>query len=41
MDYGWRVCWIGGWDKHCILFVVMVARKYERRRPHHSTSTCR
>jgi hypothetical protein len=21
---GWRVCWIGGWDKCHVLFVVMV-----------------
>jgi hypothetical protein len=21
---GWRVCWIGGWDKCRVLFVVMV-----------------
>jgi hypothetical protein len=26
---GWRVCWIGGWDKCRVLFVVMV----ERRKP--------
>jgi hypothetical protein len=23
---GWRVCWIGGWDKCHVLFVVMVKR---------------
>jgi hypothetical protein len=23
---GWRVCWLGGWDKHRVLFVVMVKR---------------
>ena len=23
---GWRVCWIGGWDKGKVLFVVMVER---------------
>ena len=23
---GWRVCWIGGWDKAKVLFVVMVER---------------
>ena len=23
---GWRVCWIGGWDKCRVLFVVMVER---------------
>jgi hypothetical protein len=23
---GWRVCWLGGWDRHRILFVVMVER---------------
>lgn len=24
---GWRVCWLGGWDKGRISFVVMVERK--------------
>ena len=23
---GWRVCWLGGWDKYRVLFVVMVKR---------------
>ena len=23
---GWRVCWLGGWDKGRVLFVVMVER---------------
>jgi hypothetical protein len=23
---GWRVCWLGGWDKGRVLFVVMVKR---------------
>jgi hypothetical protein len=23
---GWRVCWVGGWDKGRVLFVVMVER---------------
>src|SRR5450759_1411866 len=23
---GWRVCWVGGWDKSKVLFVVMVER---------------
>ena len=23
---GWRVCWVGGWDKCPVLFVVMVER---------------
>jgi hypothetical protein len=23
---GWRVCWLGGWDKCRVLFVVMVKR---------------
>jgi hypothetical protein len=26
---GWRVCWVGGWDKCRVVFVVMV----ERSRP--------
>ena len=24
---GWRVCWLGGWDKDRIWFVVMAERK--------------
>ncbi len=27
---GWQVCWIGGWSKHRIVFVVMVLRPSER-----------
>ncbi len=23
---GWRVCWLGGWDKCRVVFVVMVER---------------
>ena len=23
---GWRVCWLGGWDRHHFFFVVMVSR---------------
>jgi hypothetical protein len=23
---GWRVCWIGGWDKQHVFFVVMLVR---------------
>lgn len=26
---GWRVCWLGGWDKCRVLFVVMVKRVTE------------
>jgi hypothetical protein len=26
---GWRVCWVGGWGKCRVLFVVMVERKIE------------
>jgi hypothetical protein len=26
---GWRVCWVGGWDKCRVVYVVMV----ERQRP--------
>jgi hypothetical protein len=22
----WRVCWLGGWDRHRIFYMVMVAR---------------
>jgi hypothetical protein len=28
--HGWRVCWLGGWDKAEIFFVVMVERKFRR-----------
>jgi len=34
---GWRVCWLGGWDKCRVLFVVMVKRVTDmpaRQRPH-------
>ena len=27
---GWRVCWIGGWDKGKVFFVVMVERTVPR-----------
>src|SRR6202051_3390301 len=30
---GWRVCWLGGWDKCRVLFVVMVCTWY--RLPFH------
>ena len=23
---GWRVCWVGGWDKRRVVFYVMVER---------------
>ena len=29
LDDGWRVCWLGGWDKHRFFFVVMVVRQHE------------
>ena len=32
---GWRVCWVGGWDKGRVLFVAMV----ERRSDHHQESS--
>jgi hypothetical protein len=28
---GWRVCWIGGWDKCRVLFVVVVERPRRTR----------
>ena len=27
---GWRVCWIGGWDRCRVFFVVMVVKEYAR-----------
>ncbi len=33
---GWRVCWLGGWDRGHLFFVVMVERTVPqtiRRRP--------
>ncbi len=35
---GWRICWVGGWDKCRILFVVMVERPV-RLRSHHTEPT--
>jgi hypothetical protein len=32
MKDGWRVCWLGGWDKCHVFFVVMVVRKVPSRR---------
>jgi hypothetical protein len=26
----WRVCWIGGWDRCRVFFVVMVVKEYAR-----------
>ncbi len=23
---GWQVCWVGGWDRHRVFFIVMVER---------------
>ena len=28
---GWRVCWLGGWDKCRVVFVVMVERALSPR----------
>jgi hypothetical protein len=30
---GWRVCWVGGWDKGKVLFVVMVERVVRAAQP--------
>jgi hypothetical protein len=29
---GWRVCWVGGWDKCRVVFVVMVEKLRPARR---------
>ena len=34
---GWRVCWLGGWDKGRVFFVVMVLRKHACKRPRINT----
>ena len=26
---GWRVCWLGGWDKQRLFFIVMLVRVKE------------
>ena len=48
--HGWRVCWLGGWDKCRVFFVVMVLKEYaagrvqagiERRQFVSDTSLCR
>jgi hypothetical protein len=36
---GWRVCWLGGWDKCRVLFVVMVER-VRVEFTHHSLALC-
>jgi hypothetical protein len=30
----WRVCWLGGWDKCRVFFVVMVEREFEHPEAH-------
>ena len=30
---GWRVCWVGGWDRQRVFFVVMLVRVPQRARP--------
>jgi hypothetical protein len=30
----WRVCWLGGWDKGRVFFVVMVVKEYAPGRVH-------
>jgi hypothetical protein len=39
---GWRVCWLGGWDKCRVLFVVMVKRVTDvpAVKPSHETTHC-
>jgi hypothetical protein len=27
---GWRVCWLGGWDKGRVLYMVMVERRRQK-----------
>jgi hypothetical protein len=40
---GWRVCWLGGWDKGRVFYVVMAMRvKHEgRMRPKKSQSVAK
>ena len=28
--YGWRVCWVGGWDKGRVFYVAMVLRVFRK-----------
>ena len=37
----WRVCWLGGWDKGRIFFVVMVERKCRSSRRDRSSNAAR
>ncbi len=30
---GWRVCWVGGWDRCRVLFVVMVESRHDDSMP--------
>ena len=47
LEDGWRVSWLGGWDKHHLFFVVMVVRQPdprmlpEARTPRRRSSACR
>ena len=47
LEDGWRVSWLGGWDKHHLFFVVMVVRKpaprmaVPSRRPRRRSPECR
>ena len=34
---GWRVCWLGGWDRHRFFFVVMVEKVKRRGRHAHQS----
>ena len=36
---GWRVCWVGGWDKYRVLFVVKVERPRLARTMIHTTDS--
>jgi hypothetical protein len=29
----WEVCWLGGWTRHRLRYLVMVVRAFESQRP--------
>ena len=35
---GWRVCWLGGWDRGRVFYVVMVMRVKKEGRMRHKKS---
>lgn len=37
---GWRVFWLGGWDRGRLFYLVMVERSFPQRTVQHRRQTC-